>query len=237
MSSSVVPVVTVVVAAGSGSRLGAALPKALVELDGVPLVRRAVDALLAGGVTQVVVTIPPANEVAFSAALAGTGAAITHGGATRQESVRLGLASLRAQDDAVVLVHDAARALVPAEVVRRVARAVLDGAAAVVPVVPVNDSIREVTDDASVAVDRSRLRAVQTPQAARLGVLRAAHEAVLRDGAEVTDDASACEHIGLRITLVDGHRDTMKITDPLDLIVAGALLAERSVADAGRNRN
>lgn len=224
-----VPVVTVVVAAGSGSRLGARLPKALVELDSVPLVRRAVDVLLAGGVSEVVVTHPVGHEEAFRLALAGTPARLVPGGASRQESVRLGLAGLLADDDAVVLVHDAARALVPAEVVRGVADAVLGGADAAVPVLPVVDSIRRVDETGSVVVDRAPLRAVQTPQGARLGVLREAHERVRRDGVEVTDDAAVCEYSGHRVTLVPGHRDAMKITEPVDLVLASALLAERRI--------
>ncbi|AQP48073.1 2-C-methyl-D-erythritol 4-phosphate cytidylyltransferase [Tessaracoccus aquimaris] len=231
------PVVAVVVAAGSGSRLGADLPKALVPLEGVALVRRAVDALLAAGVGQVVVTIPPDHESGFAAALNGTGARLVPGGADRQDSVRLGLLGLDAPDDAVALVHDAARALVPTDVVRRVADAVLGGAEVVIPVVPVVDSIRRVDPDGSAIVDRSLLRAVQTPQAARLGALRSAHERVLADGVEVTDDAAVCEHVGMRVSLVDGHRDAMKVTEPVDLILAKALLAERSPADARRHRD
>ena len=228
MSNSAEPVVTVVVAAGSGSRLGAALPKALVELDGVPLVRRAVDALLAGGVVEVVVTIPEAYRVRFEEALTGTNATLVAGGATRQDSVRLGLAALSAPDEAIVLVHDAARALVPVDVVASVARVLQGGADAVVPVVPVVDSIRRIDGDDSAIVDRAHLRAVQTPQGARLGALRSAHDLVARDGVEVTDDAAVCEHAGLHVTLVPGHRDAFKITEPVDLILASALLAERN---------
>ncbi len=225
MSFTEVPVVAVVVAAGSGSRLGAAVPKALVELDGVPLVRRAVDALLAGGVTQVVVTIPADHEPAFRVALGAI--TLTPGGETRQDSVRLGLAALDAPDDAVVLVHDAARCLVPPEVVHAVAAAILSGADAAIPVVPVVDSIRRVDGDANSIVDRAHLRAVQTPQGARLGVLRAAHDRVAADGVEVTDDASVCEHAGYAVTLVPGHRDAMKITEPVDLILARTILGEQ----------
>ena len=227
MNTHNVPVVTVVVAAGSGSRLGARLPKALVELDSVALVRRAVDALLDGGVSEVVVTVPVGHEEAFREALAGTGSRLVHGGATRQESVRLGLAALAAPDDAVVLVHDAARALVPPEVVQRVTSAIVDGADVAVPVLPVVDSIRAVVGGGSEVVDRAMLRAVQTPQGARLGLLREAHEWLRRDGVEVTDDAAACEYRGHRVALVPGHRDAMKITEPVDLVFASALLAER----------
>lgn len=223
------PVVAVLVAAGSGSRLGAALPKALVALDGVTLVRRSADALVAGGVERLVVTIPAGFEAHFDEALAGVQAPVTRvvGGATRQDSVRLGLAALDVVDGAVVLVHDAARALVPPSVVRSITQAIADGSDAAVPVVPVVDSIRRVTDSGSVVVDRTPLRAVQTPQAARLGALRDAHARAAADGVEATDDAAVCEHAGLTVTLVPGHRDSLKITEPADLILAAAILHER----------
>lgn len=224
------------VAAGSGSRLGAPVPKALVELDGVPLVRRSVDALAAAGVAEIVVTIPAGMQHEFSSALEGVcpRPLLVEGGTARQDSVRFGLASLTSGDDAVVLVHDAARALVPPSVVRAVAAAILSGAQAAIPVVPVVDSIRRVAAEGSTVVDRSSLRAVQTPQGARLRDLRAAHERVAADALDVTDDASACEYIGLRVTLVPGHRDALKITEPGDLLLAGAVLESRT---NGHGRN
>ena len=223
------PVVAVVVAAGSGSRLGAAVPKALVELDGMPLVRRAVDSLVAGGVSRIAVTIPAGLGEAFARALDGVAVPVrcVQGGASRQDSVRIGLAALDAPGGAVVLVHDAARALVPASVVRAVAAAVAAGAEVVIPVMPVVDSIRRVDEDGSAVVDRAELRAVQTPQAARLDALRRAHALIAERGVEVTDDAAACEHAGMQVTLVDGHRDALKVTEPVDLVLAGAILAER----------
>ncbi|SDY49381.1 2-C-methyl-D-erythritol 4-phosphate cytidylyltransferase [Tessaracoccus flavus] len=229
MHSTDQPVVAVLVAAGSGSRLGAAVPKALVELAGVPLVRLSAEALVAGGVQQVVVTIPGGMDAPFEQALAGLRAPlrIVAGGSTRQESVRLGLKALNASDDAVVLVHDAARALVPPALVASVVEAIADGAAAAVPVLPVTDSIRQLTASGSVVVDRSALRAVQTPQAARLGALRDAHEHARVRGLEVTDDAAVCELVGLDVTLVPGHSDAMKVTTPADLVVATAILEER----------
>lgn len=217
------------VAAGTGSRLGAPVPKALVELEGVSLARRAVDALIDGGVSAVVVTIPAGFEAEFERQLRGAAAPVlcVRGGASRQESVARGLAALESPADAVVLVHDAARALVPPAVVRAVADAVAGGAEAAIPVVPVVDSVRRVDDDTSVVVNRERLRAVQTPQGARLGALRDAHAAVAREGVEVTDDATVCEFAGMRVTLVAGHRDALKITEPTDLILAGAILDNR----------
>lgn len=224
------------VAAGSGSRLGAAQPKALVKLRGVTLVRRSVDALAAGGVEQVVVTVPRGLEPEFRAALEGVlvPATCVVGGATRQDSVRIGLAAVAAPDRAVVLVHDAARALVPPTVVRAVASAVAGGAGVAIPVVPVVDSIRRIVGASSQVVDRAPLRSVQTPQGARLGELRRAHDLLVAEALEVTDDAAACEHAGLSVTLVDGHRDAMKITEPVDLVLADAILAVRDRSHVGQ---
>ena len=223
------PVAAIVVAAGSGSRLGYPIPKALVELDGVALVRRAVDALVDGGAAHVVVTAPAAYVARFEELLAGVAAdvRVVVGGAERQDSVRLGLEALTDESVDVVLVHDAARPLVPREVVERVVDAVRSGARAVVPVVPVVDTIRRVTEDDSEIVDRSALRAIQTPQGFDAALLRRAHAHAVEYVLALTDDASACEAIGEPVTLVDGHREAMKITDPFDLVVARAILETR----------
>lgn len=221
------PVAAIVVAAGSGSRLGHALPKALVEVGGVPLVRLAVDALVAGGVGRVVVVAPASHLGEFHDLLQPDDArlAIVEGGAERQDSVRLGLEAI---DDAPhILVHDAARPLVPATVVEAVIDALRAGAGAVIPVVPVVDSIRRTTDDGSVVVDRAPLRAVQTPQGFDGALLRKAHAHAESEGLSLTDDASACEALGVAITLVPGHREALKITEPFDLVVAEAIVESR----------
>lgn len=217
------------VAAGSGSRLGAPVPKALVALGGRSLVRHAVDAMVAGGAERVVVTCPAGHEAAFAETLCDVFVPVhvVAGGAERQDSVRVGLEALRQQTgDAVVLVHDAARPLVPPEVTRRVVDAVRAGAAAVVPVVPVADSIREVGERSRV-VPRDALRAVQTPQGFPLTVLGEAHRLVEAQGLSVTDDAAAAEAAGHPVTLVDGDHEAFKITGPLDLLLAEAVLAGR----------
>lgn len=219
------------VAAGSGSRLGHPIPKALVELGGVPLVRRCLDALAGAGVTHAVVTVPAEWAADFVDAIADAPMQVRAvvGGARRQDSVRLGALALAEDfDDAVVLVHDAARPLVPSDVVARVAAAVAGGSDAVVPAVPVVDSIRQVRAVGSRVVDRSELRAIQTPQGFRLGTLLEAHERVRELDLEVTDDAAAAEAVGLEVDLVDGHRDALKITEPVDLVLATAILDGRS---------
>lgn len=225
------PVVAIVVAAGSGSRLGASVPKALVELGGMSLVRRSVLAMRAGGVGHVVITTPDGCLSIFEAALSGLDDVVcTIGGAERQDSVRLGLEVLaeRFGPETIVLVHDAARPLVPPQVVATVRQAVVRGAEVAIPVIAVHDSIRQVGDAGSWMVDRSTLRAIQTPQGARLGLLREAHDHVARHGLTITDDASAIEALGHQVVLVPGHHDALKITEQLDLALAQGILDGRS---------
>lgn len=202
------------VAAGSGTRLGAPVPKALVELAGEPLVVHAVrHARQAADVVQVVVVAPAGREAQF-AALLPADVDVVPGGAERTASVRAGLAALSGEVT-VVLVHDAARALAPASVFERVRDAVLAGADAVVPGLPVVDTIKQV-DDRGVVVatpDRARLRAVQTPQGFRREVLDAAH----RTGADATDDAALVERAGGVVVVVDGDPRAHKVTVPDDL--------------------
>ncbi|MDP5185221.1 2-C-methyl-D-erythritol 4-phosphate cytidylyltransferase [Blastococcus sp. BMG 814] len=211
--------VAIVAAAGSGSRLGAGQPKALVPLAGRPLVAWAVDALFAGGVDEVVVTVPPAERAAFAAALPGT-VQLVDGGATRTASVCAGLAAAGPRAD-VVLVHDAARPLTPPDAVARVLDALAGGARAVVPVLPVVDTTVLVDDDGVVAeaVPRAPLRRVQTPQGFDRATLVAAY-AALDDAAELTDDAAVVRAAGVPVRTVPGDERSAKITVPHDLALA-----------------
>jgi len=227
------PTAAVVPAAGRGERLGPGAPKALRRVAGEPLLVHAVRGLWRSGeVDLVVVAAPPgtAPDVAglLNEAVPGAEVRVVEGAAARRQSVAAALASLDRDTD-VVLVHDAARAFTPPDVVRRVVRAVRDGAPAVVPVVPVTDTIKRVgADDAVQAtVDRDPLRAVQTPQGFRRDVLERAHAADL-PGA--TDDASLVEALGLVVTVVAGSDEAFKVTRPLDLLVAEALLRARASA-------
>lgn len=224
------PVCAVLVAAGSGARLGAGVPKALVDLDGHPLVWHAAAALIAGGCERIVVVVPRDHVPEFAEALTQHSAVqVVCGGERRQDSVRAGLVALAAADDEIVLVHDAARPLVPAAVVRRVIDAVRSGAEAVVPAIPIADSTRRVAADGDTAVvDRDLLRAVQTPQGFPAGLLLRAHDVVAQRGIEVTDDASAAELVGARVILVAGDVESMKITVPLDLATAHSIVRGRA---------
>jgi len=228
-------VAVLVPAAGRGERLGPGVPKALRELAGVPLLAHAVGRLAAApSVGHVVVAVPPGATESVAELLTpvvsgyGVGLDLVVGGAERQESVARALAAVPDRYP-IVLVHDAARAFAPPELVERVAAAVRAGGDAVVPVLPVVDTIKRVDADGAVTgtVDRSVLRAVQTPQGFRRAVLAAAHRTDSDGGA--TDDAGLVERMGGRVVTVPGAEAALKITRPFDLRVA-ALLVE---PDAG----
>jgi 2-C-methyl-D-erythritol 4-phosphate cytidylyltransferase len=211
--------VAIVAAAGSGSRLGAELPKALVPLAGRPLVCWAVEGLLAGGVAEVVVVVPTAQRADFEAVLPPA-VAVVDGGATRTASVRAGLAAAGPAATAV-LVHDAARPLTPPEAITRVLRALEAGALAVVPVLPVVDTTVRVDDDGLVVEDvpRGPLRRVQTPQGFDRATLEAAYGALEPD-ADLTDDAAVVRRAGVAVTTVVGDERSAKVTVAHDLAVA-----------------
>ncbi len=208
----------------------------------------AVRALARSRAVDLVVVAAPPDGVAEVAALLGDHELprgeirVVAGGATRQESVRLGLAAVP-EDVEVVLVHDAARPLVPVEVVDAVVEAVRGGADAVVPAVPLADTVKRVeprTDGAPEPVldtpDRASLRAVQTPQGFRRATLQDVHERALTDASQgalpqITDDAGMVERYGGRVVVVPGHGEAFKVTRPLDLVLAEAVLARRRATD------
>ena len=225
----------VLTAAGSGPRLGCEVPKALVELSGRPLVWWAARGLRAGGVGTIVVTAPAASLDEFRAGIADIGGVEVVAGSdrSRQASVALGLAALGQRNEGdVVLVHDAARPLTPAQVTARVIDAVRAGAGAVIPVLPVTDTLKSV--DASGVVTgtprRADMVAVQTPQGFRWDVLTRAHEAGASLGADeavaATDDAGLVEAIGAVVHTVAGDERSLKVTRPLDLYLAQLLAGQ-----------
>jgi 2-C-methyl-D-erythritol 4-phosphate cytidylyltransferase len=225
-------IAAVVPAAGRGERLGPGTPKALRELSGVPILVHAVRAVAASRAVELVVVAAPPDGVHLVASLLAdhdlaAEVLVVAGGATRQDSVRLAVASLPAEFSGV-LVHDAARPLVPVELVDAVAAAIRAGAAAVIPAVPVADTVKQVADGVVVATpDRSGLVAVQTPQGFARTVLEQAHDAA--DGTVATDDAGLVERLGVPVRTVPGSEEAFKVTRPLDLLLAEALLARRRV--------
>ncbi|MFZ8981759.1 MAG: 2-C-methyl-D-erythritol 4-phosphate cytidylyltransferase [Candidatus Nanopelagicales bacterium] len=222
----------IVPAAGRGERLGPGAPKALRTLAGQPILLHAVRNLAtARGLDLIVVAVPEESCEEARALLQGIDIPITivSGGDTRQDSVARALLALPSEVD-VVLVHDAARPLVPSEVVDRVVGAVRAGSRAVIPTLGVVDTVKEVDGDGVVraTLDRARLQAVQTPQGFARDVLQRAHAA--SDGGDATDDAGMVERMGVIVQTVPGHEEAFKITRPLDLVLAEAILARRRAA-------
>jgi 2-C-methyl-D-erythritol 4-phosphate cytidylyltransferase len=222
--------VAVVPAAGSGERLAAGVPKAFFHLDGRTLVERAVRGLLESGVVDRVVVAVPADRTGQAKLILGREATVVAGGANRGESVSRALAAVAdAEQPNFVLVHDAARALTPPELVVRVVEALRAGHSAVVPALPLSDTVKAVDANGVVlgTPDRTGLRAVQTPQgfATRL-LLRAYQRAADLTEADFTDDASMVEHIGGQVQVVDGDPLAFKITTRLDVLLAQAIVKQ-----------
>ncbi|MET3721072.1 MULTISPECIES: 2-C-methyl-D-erythritol 4-phosphate cytidylyltransferase [unclassified Arthrobacter] len=245
----------VIVAAGSGERLGYGMPKARVPLGSDTILTHALRGVAAAGVArQICVALPPGDAVleelceTFAEELrAGHDGnpevqipllTTVDGGATRAASVQAALAALLDGTE-VVLVHDAARALTPESVFHRVVDSLAAGAVAVIPAIPVVDTVKTVRrisgDDATIAPElvtgtapRAELRSVQTPQGFRLSTLLQAHQAASRlddeQAAAVTDDAMLVELLGVPVHAVHGSIQSLKITTPLDLIIAEGLL-------------
>jgi 2-C-methyl-D-erythritol 4-phosphate cytidylyltransferase len=211
--------VALVVAAGRGERLGKPVPKAFANLAGRPMVEWSVGTLQrVAVVTEIVVALPPGIA-------APDGTIGVPGGSERSHSVRAALAAAR--DDDVVLVHDAARPLVTAELVEACLAALGDADAAIAAA-PVTDTIKECADGRVVrTLDRSRLWAAQTPQVFRRAALQRAldqdHDAI---GA-ATDDAALVEAMGGTVHVVPAPRENLKVTTEVDLRVAEMLLRER----------
>jgi 2-C-methyl-D-erythritol 4-phosphate cytidylyltransferase len=227
-------VAAVVVAAGSGERLGAGVPKAMVALQGRPLVDWAVQAFDQHRDVDSVVVVAPADAVVAITEGAAGRAHVVVGGVTRQQSVENGLDAL-ARDVDLVLVHDAARPLVTAEVISAVVRALRAGAEAVIPVLPVTDTVKRVNASGVVlaTVDRTELRTVQTPQGFRRDVLEAAHATARDRGVvDIGDDAALVEGIGRVVVTVPGSPECLKITTAYDLdLVQRMVSTQRMVGE------
>jgi 2-C-methyl-D-erythritol 4-phosphate cytidylyltransferase len=219
----------IVVAAGSGERLGAGRPKAFVVVGGRPMVAWSLDAIAAAGIPRAVVAVPPGHGAAAEEALAAhadqfpLGLALVEGGATRSESVRNGLAA--APDAEAVLVHDAARPFAPPELFAATLAALHDADAAIAAA-RATDTIKEAGADGIVVrtLDRDRLWAIQTPQAFRATVLHRALEAGADVLAQATDDAWLVERAGGIVRVVESSPANFKVTTPHDLQVADSLL-------------
>ncbi|HTZ86582.1 MAG TPA: 2-C-methyl-D-erythritol 4-phosphate cytidylyltransferase [Solirubrobacteraceae bacterium] len=223
--------IALIVAAGSGERLGADRPKALVELGGRPLLGWSLRALEAmEEIEQIVVALPAGAGLP---PICGEGVIAVEGGASRSESVRCALEV--AEPLGPVLVHDAARPLLSATIARRVLSALEadDRADAAIAAAPVTDTIKRLGEDGGVleTLDRGSLWAVQTPQVFHRAALERALAAPVEVLASATDDAWLIERTGGRVVVAPIAEENLKVTTPADLQRAEDLLARRADAD------
>lgn len=217
----------VIVAAGTASRMGG-IDKVMAELDGEPMILRTVRAFqTCDAIKEIVVVTREDLILPIMRLCAGLDKvkAVICGGASRQESVQLGLNAL-SNKVKLVAVQDGARPLITNAVIDRTVRAAHSyGAAA--PAIPVKDTIKVVTGGVvKETPDRASLQAVQTPQVFDFDLLRGALKKAKEDGAAVTDDCSAVERLGMAIKIVEGDERNIKVTTPMDLKIAKLLLEE-----------
>jgi 2-C-methyl-D-erythritol 4-phosphate cytidylyltransferase len=222
--------VALIVAAGSGQRLGAGRPKALVELAGRALVAWSIDALLAtAGIERIVIAMPPGAAASLGLE-AQDRVTVVDGGASRSDSVRRALDA--AGQPELVLVHDAARPLLTPALAESVIAALAGDpdADAAIAAVPVTDTVKRVDSEGAVheTLERSELWAVQTPQVFRRTALERALDVHADELARATDDAGLIERGGGKVIVVHASDENLKVTTPLDLRVAELLLAARA---------
>lgn len=206
-----------IMAAGTGSRMGLGINKALLPLGGVPMVQRSAEAFY--GLVEGIYIVTRKEEVAAIEAL-HMQAMVVSGGDTRQQSVLCGLRALP-EDAEFVLVHDAARPFVTRDVIQRCIDCAYTHESGVASM-PVADTIKQVGSDGVVICTppRENLRAAQTPQAFRVAMLRNAIETLEARGETATDDAAAMEAVGHTVMLVEGHAENHKVTTPVDIAFA-----------------
>ena len=217
----------VIVAAGNASRMGG-IDKVMAPIQDEPMIRRTVRTFQeCDAVSEIVIVtredlIGPISELC---AVYDKVTAVVQGGSSRQVSVNLGLAAL-SKKIKLAAIHDGARPLATYELIDRTIRAANTyGAAA--PAIPVKDTIKTVEGGLVVNTpDRSKLRAVQTPQVFDIDLLKGALKKAAQDKAEVTDDCSAVERLGMKVKIVEGDERNIKVTTPMDLKIAEMLLEE-----------
>jgi len=214
----------VIVAGGQGTRMGTAVPKQFLELNGKPVLFHTISAFVnAIPDIQIVLVLPP-HQISYAQMVLQSfperiDLTIVGGGETRFHSVQNGLKDI--PSDAIVMVHDGVRPLVSAALIGRCCTEAMKSGSAI-PVIPLADSIRLVKNDGSEAADRSQFRIVQTPQTFRASILLPGMQQLYNE--QFTDEATVVEAFGEKVTLVEGEKRNIKITTPEDLLVAEALL-------------
>jgi len=218
----------VIVAGGQGTRMGTAMPKQFLELEGKPVLHHTLQAFIDALPGVHLILVLPAHQVSYAQMILQTfpqriDLTIVAGGETRFHSVQNGLKGI--PEDGIILVHDGVRPRVTPALIQGGCRQPREKGRAI-PAIPVADSVRLVNDEGSEPVDRNQLRIIQTPQTFRASVLLPAFEQPYSDG--FTDEATVVEAYGDEVFLVEGEKSNLKITTPEDLVVAAALLRARA---------
>ncbi|HEX4878030.1 MAG TPA: 2-C-methyl-D-erythritol 4-phosphate cytidylyltransferase [Chitinophagaceae bacterium] len=217
----------IIVAGGTGTRMGNILPKQFLMLKNMPVLYYSIRSFLdAYADLQLILVLPveytDMGQEIIDAYFDKERIRITAGGDTRFQSVKNGLALV--EDESIIFVHDGVRCLVSVELIRRCyEKAVETGTA--IPAISSKDSIRLITDDGNEAFDRSRVMLVQTPQTFHSKILLPAFQIDYKD--KFTDEATVVEAFGMKVSLVEGDENNIKITRPVDLIIAESILSGR----------
>lgn len=218
----------VVVAGGSGVRMGGSLPKQFLSLRGKPVLYHTLQTFLESYPDLQVILVVPVDYTEMAREIIDAyfdkeRIRITGGGATRFHSVQNGLALV--EEESVIFVHDAVRCLLSTELVHRCYLQALETGTAV-PVVATKDSIRLLTAEGNEAIDREKIKLVQTPQTFHSKILLPAFQIDYKD--KFTDEATVVEAFGMKVSLVEGEENNIKITRPLDLLIAEKILEARN---------
>jgi len=214
----------IIVAGGTGSRMGSNLPKQFLPLKDKPVLYYSVKAFLdAYDDLQIILVLPIAftdiGQEIIDAYFENERILLTNGGDTRFDSVKNGLNLVK--EESIIFVHDAVRCLVSVDLIHRCYEVAMRTGSAV-PAVPFKDSVRVINGDGSEAIDRSRLAIIQTPQTFHSKILLPAYEIDYKD--KFTDEATVVEAYGLNVSLTEGEETNIKITRPIDLVIAEQFL-------------
>jgi len=221
----------IIVAGGKGVRMGSALPKQFLPLNGETLLYYSVRAFLDAFPDINLVLVLPEDHLSYTQMLLEAFTerielTIVTGGETRFHSVQNGLKQV--DKDSIVFVHDAVRPLLSADLIKRCYQQALEKGSAI-PAIPATDSMRIMNNESSKPIDRDQIRIIQTPQTFRSDIILPAFGQEYN--AAFTDEATVCEAFGTKVFLIEGERSNIKVTTPEDMVIAGALLNERN-ADA-----
>lgn len=224
----------VIVAGGSGSRMNSNLPKQFLLLNGKPVLYYTLDTFLKSYPDLQIILVLPEDHVApgreiIDAFFDYERIKITEGGRTRFHSVQNGLRLVT--EESIIFVHDGVRCLLTTALIHRCYEAALKLGSAI-PVIDSKDSIRMITEDGNEALERSKIKLVQTPQTFHSKILLPAYEIDYKD--KYTDEATVVEAFGLKVLLVEGEENNIKITRPVDLTVAEGMIKPEKVAPSTR---